>query len=182
MNTLSTGRIALLISCSVCLSFAQNPPEPRPPVEPGGAVTEKSGDPADIAVTAVAKTGGTASANTATSEVFENVIVAAGKTVSLDSTLDYSAGSTVAITVLCNICTTALTALANAGLVLQARWTVPNAASYGTAESKAASTFPYTDSGGAIFNVYGPQFRLSLQNKGIQTIALQQVTIFRRGQ
>jgi len=30
--------------------------------------------------------------------------------------------------------------------------------------------------------VFGPQFRLVLQNKGTQTIAVQQVTIFRRSQ
>jgi hypothetical protein len=68
------------------------------------------------------------------------------------------------------------------GLVLQARWTVPDAASYVTAENKAATAFPYADSGGVVFNVFGPRFRLALQNKGTQPIALQQVTIFRRSQ
>lgn len=182
MNISKSGRIALLTSCFVCLSFAENRPEPRSPIEPRGVVTEKSAETFDIAVTPVAKTNGAAAASAGSSEIYVNVVIPAGKTVSFDSTLDYSSASTVAVTVLCNICTTAVTALGNSGLVLQARWTVPDAASYGTAENKAASAFPYSDSGGALFNVYGTQFRLALQNKGNQTIALQQVTIFRRGQ
>jgi hypothetical protein len=144
--------------------------------------TEKSAEVFDLAVRPIAKTSGTAADNTAISEVFEDVVIAAGKTVSLSSGLDYSSANTVAVTVLCIICSSAATALGTAGLVLQARWTVPDAQSFVTAESKAATAFTYSDSGGAVFNVYGPQFRLALQNKGTQTIALQQVTIFRRGQ
>jgi len=136
----------------------------------------------DLAVRPIARATGTAADNTAISEVFEDVVIAAGKTVSLSSALDYSSANTVAVTVLCIICSSAATALGTAGLVLQARWTVPDAQSFVTAESKAATAFTYSDSGGAVFNVYGPQFRLALQNKGTQTIALQQVTIFRRRQ
>lgn len=57
---------------------------------------------------------------------------------------------------------------------------VPNAASFVATENKAATAFPYWDAGGAIFNAYGPQFSQALQNKGSQSIALAQVTIFRR--
>jgi hypothetical protein len=109
-------------------------------------------------------------------------VIAGGKTVSLYSDLDYSSANTVAVTVSCIICSSAATSLGNSGLVLQSRWTVADAQSFVTAESKAATAFTYSDSGGAIFNVYGPQFRLALQNKGTQTIALQQVTVFRRKQ
>jgi hypothetical protein len=50
------------------------------------------------------------------------------------------------------------------------------------AENKAATTFPYWDAGAALFNTYGSQFRLILQNTGTQTVAIQQVTLFRRSQ
>ena len=100
----------------------------------------------------------------------------------LDSTMDYSAVGSVAVTVQCTICTTAATSLATGGLVLQAWWLVPPADSYVVTENKAATAFSYWDAGGAIFNVYGPQFRLILQNKGKQTIGIQQITIFRRSQ
>jgi hypothetical protein len=96
--------------------------------------------------------------------------------------MDYSAANTVAVTVECTICTTATTSLASSGLVLQAGWLVPNATAYVVAENKAATAFLYTDAGSALFNVYGTQFRLILQNKGSVSIAIQQVTLFRRGQ
>ena len=182
MNITSRRLAALLTSCFVCLSFAQDRPDPRSTIERRGIVTEKTPETYDLAVTPIARPSGIAAANTGISEVFGNVVVAAGKTVSLDSTLDYSSANTVAVTVLCIICSSAQTSLGNSGLVLQARWTVPDAGSYVTAENKAATAFPYSDSGGAVFNVYGPQFRLAFQNKGTQTIAVQQVTIFRRSQ
>lgn len=178
MNISKSWPIAVLVSCFVSASMAEDRPGPdRQP-----KVAEKSAEAYELAVTPTAKALAATTASAGNSEVYVNVVIPAGKTVSFDSTLDYSAAGTVAVTVLCNICTTAVTALGNSGLVLQARWTVPDAASYATAENKAASAFPYSDSGGALFNVYGTQFRLALQNKGTQTIALQQVTIFRRSQ
>jgi hypothetical protein len=171
MNILRNFVAALLTL--ICASLAEERP---------ARVTEKSAEVYDLAVRPIAKASGTAADSTAISEVFENVVIAAGKTVSLSSALDFSPSNTVAVTVLCIICSSAATALGTAGLVLQARWTVPDAQSFVTAESKAATAFTYSDSGGAVFNVYGPQFRLALQNKGTQTIALQQVTIFRRSQ
>jgi hypothetical protein len=164
---------AFLTPCLVCISLAQDPP---------AKATEKSAETYDVAVRPIARASGTAADDAPISEVFENVVIAAGKTVSLYSELDYSSAGTVAVTVSCIICSTAATSLGNSGLVLQARWTVPDAQSFVTAESKSATAFTYSDSGGAIFNVYGPQFRLALQNKGTQTIGLQQVTIFRRRQ
>jgi hypothetical protein len=164
---------ALLAPCLLRVSLAEDRP---------ARVTEKSADGYDLVVRPRPKASGTAADDAAISEVFEDIVIGAGKTVSLASGLDYSSANTVAVTVLCIICSSAQTALGNAGLVLQARWTVPDAQSFVTAESKATTAFTYSDSGGAVFNVYGPQFRLALQNKGTQTIALQQVTIFRRGQ
>ena len=173
MNIIRTFVAALLTPCLACVSMAE---------ERQGGVTEKSAEAYDLAVRPIAKASGNATDTSAISEVFEDVVIGAGKTVSLSSALDYSSNNTVAVTVLCIICSSAATSLGNSGLVLQARWTVPDAQSFVTAESKAATAFTYSDSGGAVFNVYGPQFRLALQNKGTQTIALQQVTIFRRSQ
>jgi hypothetical protein len=161
--------LVLIASSLAALSLAQDRP-----------VAEKSAQTADL-VTAPALSRKDA-VNTGTSEVFQNLVIAAGKSMALDSSLDYSSAATVAISVLCIICTSGATSLGNSGLVLQAAWTVPDAGSYVTTENKTATAFPYTDAGGAVFNIYGPQFRLVLQNKGAQTIALQQVTIFRRSQ
>ena len=114
--------------------------------------------------------------------MFRNVVIAAGTTVSLDSTLDYSSVSTVAVAVQCITCTSAATALGASSLTLQARWLVSGADFYVATGNKSATTFPYWDAGGAVFNVYGSHFRLSLQNKGSQTISIQQVTLFRPSQ
>ncbi len=162
--------LVLIASSLAALSLAQDRP-----------VAEKSAQTADL-VTAPAPPARKDAVNTGTSEVFQNLVIAAGKSMALDSSLDYSSAATVAISVLCIICTSGATSLGNSGLVLQAAWTVPDAGSYVTTENKTATAFPYTDAGGAVFNIYGPQFRLVLQNKGAQTIALQQVTIFRRSQ
>jgi hypothetical protein len=143
---------------------------------------EKSAEPSGPLVRATPKITARDATSASISEVFENLVIAAGKNVTLDSALDYSTAGTVAVSVLCIICSTAATSLGNSGLVLQARWTVADAGDYVTTESRPATTFPYSDSGGAVFSVFGPQFRLVLQNKGTQTIAVQQVTIFRRSQ
>ncbi len=145
----------------------------------GGDNAEKSGEPYEFAVIKTAKAARDV-ADTTISDVFKTVIIAAGKSVSLDSTMDYTSAAGVAVTVQCIICGTLATSLTGSGLALQARWMVLNAESYVATESKAASGFPFWDSGAALFNVYGSQFRLTLQNKGTQNIALQQVTIMRR--
>uniref|UniRef100_Q02BS7 Uncharacterized protein n=1 Tax=Solibacter usitatus (strain Ellin6076) TaxID=234267 RepID=Q02BS7_SOLUE len=168
MKIIKAGLAALLVPGLVCLSMAED----RPAVE-------KSAEPGPL-VHATPKVTSRDAASSGNSEVFENLVIAAGKTITLNSALDYSASDSVAVSVLCIICSTAATSLGNSGLVLQARWTVADAGDYVTTENRPATTFPYSDAGGAVFNVFGPQFRLVLQNKGTQTIALQQVTIFHR--
>jgi hypothetical protein len=110
--------------------------------------------------------------------VFQDVVIPAGKNVMIESLLDYSSSSTVAVAVLCNACTTKATSLSSLGLVLEARWLPLNATS--DTATQNSSTFAYTDAGGAVFNVYAEQFNLEIQNKGTTTITLDQVSIFRR--
>src|ERR1039457_2692428 len=143
MNITKIGTATLLTSCFVCLSFAEDRPGPRSTTERPSIATEKSGGTYDLAVTATAKpsrSAAAAAAATGVSEVFQNVVVASGNSVSLDSTMDYSAVNTVAVTVQCNVCTSAATSLGTSGLVLQARWIVPNDDLYVAAEIKAATT------------------------------------------
>lgn len=125
-------------------------------------------------------TGDTTPAAT-NAEVFVDIVIAAGKNVVLESAMDFSTVSTVAVTISCTVCTTDKTALGTSGLVLQARWAIPDADSYVATEYKAATLFPYWDAGGVVFNVFGSMFRLNLQNKGTESITIQQVTLFRRG-
>ena len=163
MNIVKMGTAALLALCVVHAG-------------------ERSAQVYEHAVGAKVKPSDSGAAAAVNSEVFQNVVLAAGKGVALDSTLDYSSATTVAVSVQCNSCTSAATSLASAGLTLQARWLVPNAEFYASTESKPATSFPYWDAGGVLFNVYGSQFELILQNTGTQTVSIAQITIFRRGQ
>ena len=114
------------------------------------------------------------------SEVFQDVIIPAGKNVVLQSSLDYSSASTVAVAILCTACTSSTASTTALGLVLEARWQALNASS--DIATQNANIFAYTDAGGAVFNVFAEQFNLELQNKGTATITLDQVTIFRPAQ
>jgi hypothetical protein len=133
-------------------------------------------------VIAAATKASTSTTTTTNSEAYGSINIDAGKSVYIDSSLDYSSASTVAVTVQCTGCTTAATSLGTSGLVLHASWLVPNAEWYGATENKAATGFLYWDVGSAIFNVYGSQFRLVLQNGGSSTIAIKQITLFSRSQ
>ncbi|MBZ5580456.1 MAG: hypothetical protein LAP40_28210 [Acidobacteriia bacterium] len=179
MIHLKISAAALLASSFLCLAFAEDRPGLRSEAIAAGSATEKSADLYDLAIAATRSVNPGLGA-TVSVEVFQNVVIAAGKTVSLDSALDYSTSNTVAVTVQCIVCTSATTALGASGLILQARWMAPNTQFYVATENKAASAFPYWDAGGAIFSVYGPQFRLTLQNSGSQPIAIQQITLLRR--
>ena len=169
MNIVRIAIPAVLALCSLRSSVAQD-----------RVATDRSAESYAGAVSA--RPAATASTATGNSEVFQNIVIAAGKSVSINSTLNYSAATTVAVTVQCIICTSLATSLTSSGLVLQASWLVPNAGSFAVAENKFATTFPYWDAGAALFNTYGSQFQLILQNTGSGTIAIQQVTLFLHGQ
>jgi hypothetical protein len=154
--------VALIIGCAPLFAG-----------EKQGVATEKSAGMYEQVLSGQAKTP-------ATSEVLRDVVIGAGKTITFDSSMDYSSATAVAVTVLCAACSTNDTSLATLGLVLQARWMVPNAESFVATEFRAATAFPYWDAGGVMFSVFGSQFRLSMQNKGTQAITLKQVTLFIR--
>ena len=181
MKTKAIGRAALLAACLVCISPAQTKSPPQPASDRQSAATERSTVPNESTSVVRRRSSDNSILSSGNSEVFEGIFINAGKTVSLDSKLDYSSATTVAIGVECTLCDSTADSLGSSGLVLLARWAVPNAELYVTTENKATTLFPYWDAGGVIFNVYGSQFRLSLQNKGSQPIAIEQITIFRRG-
>jgi hypothetical protein len=180
MDLIRIGTAALLMSCFVCLCFGQA--REAPSATSRNAATEKSGEARDLARTTTPKLSTNTASATGNAEVALNVVIDPGSSVSIDSSLDYSSAITVAIAVQCMACATAATSLGTLGLVLQARWMVPNGESFVATDSRSASAFPYWDAGGAIFDVYGTQFRLTLQNKGSQAITLQQVTLLQRSQ
>lgn len=176
------GAVLLLTICAVPRCFAHDASHTRSAPERSLTQTERSAPTFESASKAKPRSAVGETIATDSSEVFRNILIAAGKTVSLDSAIDYSASNSVAVTVQCTICDTAATSLGTAGLVLQAWWLVDNADVFAATEMKAATAFPYWDAGSALFNVYGSQFRLQLQNKGKQTISIQQITFFRRSQ
>lgn len=171
---------AVFAACLVSVSFAEARSEPQSTSVLAGAATEKSIAKNDGPPPVIRRAADGPAPAAGNSEVFESIFIDAGKTVSLDSKLDYSSAATVAVGIECIICDSMASSLGASGLVLLARWTVPNSELFVTPEKKTATLFPYWDSGGVIFNVYGSRFRLSLQNKGAQPIAIEQITILRR--
>lgn len=113
-------------------------------------------------------------------EVFRNVVISGGKSLLLESSIDFANASAVAVTLVCTTCTSNATSLASAGLVLQARWVIPNAELVVPTETKNATSFTFYDAGSASFAVFGSQFRLMLHNRGSQGVLIQQITFFRR--
>ena len=180
MNTKQIGITTLLAACSVCACFAEVRPDPQSTAGRQSAATEKSITRSDSPAKVSRKASDNSIVNTGNSDVFEGIFIDAGKTINLDSTLDYSSATTVAIGIQCIVCDSSATSLGTSGLVLLARWAVPNAEMYVTTENKTSTLFPYWDAGGVIFNVYGSSFRLSLQNKGSQPISIEQIIVFRR--
>jgi hypothetical protein len=182
MNIAKIVTAAVLAASSASPLFAGDGPGAGAGKQQEKAATEKSGD-ASLAKKATSKSVPTGLvAVNANSEVFENVTIAAGQTYSMDSTLDYTSAATVAVTLECVACTTAATSLGTSGLALQARWAVPSAEYFVTAESKAATAFSYWDAGSVLFNVYGSEFRLILQNKGSASLTIDQITFFQHSQ
>ena len=104
-------------------------------------------------------------------DYFTSVTIPAGQAISLDSTVDYSSSDTVRVTV-----RSAASDLLN--LVGTAYFTVPNATEFVTQEVMLGTDFFYANSGGATFQVCGPQFRLTLRNTGTTTMTLTSVLIY----
>ncbi|MGA2113198.1 MAG: hypothetical protein ABSH56_00435 [Bryobacteraceae bacterium] len=182
MNIAKIVTVAVLAASFASPSFAGDGPGAGAGIQQEKAATEKSGEASLTKKTpSKAVSTGLVAVN-ANSEVFEDITIAAGQTYSMDSTLDYTSAATVAVTMECVACTTAATSLGSSGLVLQARWAVPGAEFFVTAESKAATAFSYWDAGSVLFNVYGTQFRLVLQNKGSASITIDQITLFQHSQ
>jgi hypothetical protein len=169
-------KIGAMLLCTAGLSLADGG------TLPVRMATEKSVENYDLALRGAAKPADSTTRTTSNSEVFSNITIVAGKSYVVQSTMDYTSAAAVAVTLQCTACNSTTSSLASSGLVLQASWTVPNATSYVVAENKLASTFLYTDVGAALFNVYGSQFQLILQNKGTNNISIQQVTLFRQSQ
>src|SRR4051795_2939620 len=101
--------------------------------------TEKSTETYDASPRVAMKSPLKPATAASSSEIFKDVVIAAGKNVAIDSTLDYSSASVVAITVQCDGCGTAATALGSTGLVLQARWLATDAESYVATDFRAAT-------------------------------------------
>ena len=148
------------------VTFAQAQ-EKRPEPSPDAAV--RRAKPAD-------STAPKATLSTAGYEVFKNITIGAGQSVSMDSTLDYSAADHVAVTYR----TTSNVDLTTGVLSYQAYWAVPGADNFGVAEVDYGSNFPYTNAGGSTFTAFGNQFRLVITNSTKSTITLSQVTFYMR--
>lgn len=181
MKTKPIGTATLLTICSFYPSFAGVGPEPDAAIKRQVVATEKSTAKSELPDRVRRKAADTPVSPITNADVFEGIIIQPGKTISLDSTLDYSTATSVAVGIQCIVCDSLSESLGTSGLVLLARWAVPNAELYVTTENKATTLFPYWDAGGVIFNVYGSMFRLSLQNNGSEPIAIEQIIILRRG-
>lgn len=111
-------------------------------------------------------------------EVFKDITVDAGKSVVLDSRIDYSSLDKVAVAV--RSASDSLSDLED--LILQTFWSVPDADYFSAAEIKFGRTFPFTNSGSVLFGVYGSEFRLILRNEGGLSLKVGQLLIFCRSQ
>ena len=145
--------------------------DPQPKLEAAGS---RPGAARVAPIASRATTSAATGSGPATSAKYEystNVIIPAGQTVNLDSALDYSSSDTIRVTV--RSMNTDLLALLGT-----AYFTVPNATEFVTQEAFLGSDFFYSNSGGATFQVCGPQFRLALRNTGTTTMTLSSVLIY----
>jgi hypothetical protein len=180
MHSTQTVAAAVLTVCFATACLAGGKPGEESAVQQPKTATSRSGD-ASLAKMAAASTSSPTAVNS-NSEVFQNIVVTAGASYPIDSTLDYTSAATVAITLECQACDSAKAALGASGLTLEARWSVPGATLLVAAESVPATNFFYWDAGSALFDVYGSQFRLVLQNKGTASITIDQIVLFQRSQ
>ena len=115
MNIFNLSRKLVVLSCFLGLAIGED----------RSGATEKSVGGYELRVAATGKSADETVAPVETSDVFRNVIVAPGTTISLDSTVDYSLANTVAVTIQCAISNSADTSLGASGLILLARWMTP---------------------------------------------------------
>jgi len=104
-------------------------------------------------------------------EYYTNVTIPSGQSVNLDSTIDYSSSGTISSTL-----RSAKSDIAS--LLGTAFFTVPNALEYVTQEAFLGSNFFSNNSGGATVQVCGPQFRLTLQNLGSNSMTPSSVLVY----
>jgi hypothetical protein len=109
-------------------------------------------------------------------ETYKNLQVDPGKSVVIESEMDFTSADKAVVTVR----STSETDSYFAGLTLTAAWSHPDVDLYSVVEEAKGTAFPYWNTGGAVFQVFGPQFRLILQNSGTQILTIQQVVIGRR--
>jgi hypothetical protein len=109
-------------------------------------------------------------------EVYKTISIAAGSLVYLDSQIDFSKSSQIAVSARCTAGVSAATSMDN--LDFQAFWAVSGTTLFGVVEHLAGSKFAYWDAGGGTFQVYGSQLRLAILNNGSSSITLDQVVIF----
>jgi hypothetical protein len=168
---MKTSLLLLLISSLAVAQTARTTPVTDVRARPEAAVSRPG--VARIAPSATSSTNAATSvpATTAKYEYYTNVVIAAGQTVNLDSALDYSSSDTVRVTV--RSANNDLLALLGT-----AYFTVPNVTEFLTQEAFLGSDFFYSNSGGATFQVCGPQFRLALRNNGTTTMTLSSVLVY----
>lgn len=135
---------------------------------------EHSADTEKSALTSKVKLRADADPSPTTGELFQNVTVEPSKPTVLDSALDYSKFDKVAMSLTSD---TDLTSL-----VVQAQWSFPEAEHWAIVETKSGKTFPFTNTGGAVFQTYGSQFRIVLRTSGDAPVKIQQITLFCRTQ
>jgi hypothetical protein len=109
-----------------------------------------------------------------TGELFQNVTVQPSKPTVLESALDYSKLDKVAVSLTSDADLTNLT--------IQAQWSFPEAEHWAVVETKSGRTFPFSNTGGAVFQTYGSLFRLVLRSSSDAPLEIQQITLFRRTQ
>lgn len=104
-------------------------------------------------------------------ELWRNLTIGPGQSITLHSDMDFSTAGTARISMRSR----------NNDLPdvrLDAYWSVPQAEFFNVAEVASGSDFPYRNVGGATFTTYGSQFRLRVTNTGSTNIFLSQVIIF----
>jgi hypothetical protein len=118
-----------------------------------------------------------ASTSSTTWEIYKNITVAAQTAVTLDSKLDFTAHDKVAFSARDHTAMSVATSMD--ALDFQAHWRFDDADYDAVVEHIAGTKFAYWDAGGAVFQSYGPRFRLVITNQSTDTdVTLDQVILF----